>query len=270
MQMDEGTQQNAALVEEAAAASEAIVEQAHALNEMIARYKVGTRLHAAAQARVDDDRTSASPQPSAGIATRSRRPSPALRSRTSSTRAHGREPSTATSRRAEIAMPGPLRIRAWAPYNPSSAVRLPDTMGIHSRQLEAHLASTDPAPTLTATGRPHRRIRVTLAGHRHRARHHARVRAARRVLRAERGAVRRHPRRWEHFSSMSGRWRCSCWRCAWAGSRGAAIGRRSCNCGRVSARSSGWPRARGESRAGAPAPAHPGVRAQASRARAAR
>jgi methyl-accepting chemotaxis protein len=41
MRMDEGTQQNAALVEEAAAASQAIVTQAHALNELIARYNIG-------------------------------------------------------------------------------------------------------------------------------------------------------------------------------------------------------------------------------------
>jgi methyl-accepting chemotaxis protein len=41
MRMDEGTQQNAALVEEAAAASQAIVTQAHALNALIARYNVG-------------------------------------------------------------------------------------------------------------------------------------------------------------------------------------------------------------------------------------
>jgi methyl-accepting chemotaxis protein len=40
MQMDEVTQQNAALVEEAAAASEAIVEQAQNLNTMIARYRL--------------------------------------------------------------------------------------------------------------------------------------------------------------------------------------------------------------------------------------
>jgi methyl-accepting chemotaxis protein len=40
MQMDQTTQQNAALVEQASAASQAIVEQALALNEMIARYKV--------------------------------------------------------------------------------------------------------------------------------------------------------------------------------------------------------------------------------------
>jgi methyl-accepting chemotaxis protein len=38
MQMDEGTQQNAALVEQAAAASESIVEQVHSLNATIARY----------------------------------------------------------------------------------------------------------------------------------------------------------------------------------------------------------------------------------------
>jgi methyl-accepting chemotaxis protein len=41
MQMDQTTQQNAALVEEAAAASQAIVEQAQSLNGMIARYDVG-------------------------------------------------------------------------------------------------------------------------------------------------------------------------------------------------------------------------------------
>ena len=41
MQMDETTQQNAALVEQAAASSESIVEQAHALNSMIARYNAG-------------------------------------------------------------------------------------------------------------------------------------------------------------------------------------------------------------------------------------
>jgi methyl-accepting chemotaxis protein len=41
MQMDETTQQNAALVEQAAAASQAIVDQARTLNAMIARYNVG-------------------------------------------------------------------------------------------------------------------------------------------------------------------------------------------------------------------------------------
>lgn len=41
MQMDQTTQQNAALVEEAASASQSIVEQAQALNAMIARYNVG-------------------------------------------------------------------------------------------------------------------------------------------------------------------------------------------------------------------------------------
>jgi hypothetical protein len=40
MQMDETTQQNAALVEQAAAASQAIVEQAQSLNEIIARYRL--------------------------------------------------------------------------------------------------------------------------------------------------------------------------------------------------------------------------------------
>ena len=41
MQMDQATQQNAALVEEASAASQAIVEQAQTLNGLIARYNVG-------------------------------------------------------------------------------------------------------------------------------------------------------------------------------------------------------------------------------------
>jgi methyl-accepting chemotaxis protein len=41
MQMDTTTQQNAALVEEAAAASQAIVEQAQALNSLVSRYNVG-------------------------------------------------------------------------------------------------------------------------------------------------------------------------------------------------------------------------------------
>jgi len=41
MNMDQTTQQNAALVEQAAAASQAIVEQAQALNQMISGYRVG-------------------------------------------------------------------------------------------------------------------------------------------------------------------------------------------------------------------------------------
>ena len=40
MQMDQVTQQNAALVEEAAAASRSIVDQAQALNDLVARYQV--------------------------------------------------------------------------------------------------------------------------------------------------------------------------------------------------------------------------------------
>jgi methyl-accepting chemotaxis protein len=40
--MDEATQQNAALVEQAAASSESIVEQVHALNAMVSRYQANT------------------------------------------------------------------------------------------------------------------------------------------------------------------------------------------------------------------------------------
>jgi len=42
MQMDETTQQNAALVEEAAAASQAIVEQAQTLSAIVAHFNVGS------------------------------------------------------------------------------------------------------------------------------------------------------------------------------------------------------------------------------------
>jgi methyl-accepting chemotaxis protein len=52
IQMDETTQQNAALVEEAAASSESIVDQVHSLNAMVARYQVGS---AAAQKRAAVD-----------------------------------------------------------------------------------------------------------------------------------------------------------------------------------------------------------------------
>jgi methyl-accepting chemotaxis protein len=65
MQMDQTTQQNAALVEEASAASQAIVEQAQALNGMISRYNVGTEgaarqpAKAASAASVPTERRSA-------------------------------------------------------------------------------------------------------------------------------------------------------------------------------------------------------------------
>jgi methyl-accepting chemotaxis protein len=61
MQMDQTTQQNAALVEEAAAASRAIVEQAQSLAGMIARYEVGTEIRATpARAAADASDASAS------------------------------------------------------------------------------------------------------------------------------------------------------------------------------------------------------------------
>jgi methyl-accepting chemotaxis protein len=41
IQMDEVTQQNAALVEEATAASQSMADQARHLNEMMARYRLG-------------------------------------------------------------------------------------------------------------------------------------------------------------------------------------------------------------------------------------
>jgi methyl-accepting chemotaxis protein len=77
VQMDEVTQQNAALVEEAAAASEAIVEQARTLSELVARYRVGN----------ETEIPTAEPAPSAAPAAERRgaarpwsnRPAPAAR-----------------------------------------------------------------------------------------------------------------------------------------------------------------------------------------------
>jgi methyl-accepting chemotaxis protein len=53
--MDAGTQQNAALVEEAAAAAQSLTEQAGNLTELISRYQVGettNRASASAARRV--------------------------------------------------------------------------------------------------------------------------------------------------------------------------------------------------------------------------
>jgi methyl-accepting chemotaxis protein len=50
MQMDELTQQNAALVEQATAASQAMAEQVRGLNEMLARYRIAESAHASGAA----------------------------------------------------------------------------------------------------------------------------------------------------------------------------------------------------------------------------
>ena len=58
--MDDVTQQNAALVEEAAAAAQALTEQASNLSQLIARYRVGEGAAA--------DTPRASPRPAASVA----------------------------------------------------------------------------------------------------------------------------------------------------------------------------------------------------------
>jgi methyl-accepting chemotaxis protein len=69
MQMDELTQQNAALVEEATAASQAMAEQVRGLNEMLARFQVGMAdIAMPASAPVI-----AAPKPAAAAATRAER-----------------------------------------------------------------------------------------------------------------------------------------------------------------------------------------------------
>jgi methyl-accepting chemotaxis protein len=60
MQMDQSTQQNAALVEQAAAASQAIVEQAQALDQMISGYRLAAETPGAAERRTADRPWSAS------------------------------------------------------------------------------------------------------------------------------------------------------------------------------------------------------------------
>jgi hypothetical protein len=54
--MDGMTQQNAALVEQAAAASQAIVEQTHSLSAMVARYRIGE--HAGRHMDIEHDSAS--------------------------------------------------------------------------------------------------------------------------------------------------------------------------------------------------------------------
>jgi methyl-accepting chemotaxis protein len=53
MQLDELTQQNAALVEQAAAASQSMAEQARALNDSMAKYRVAGGAGAASSERVN-------------------------------------------------------------------------------------------------------------------------------------------------------------------------------------------------------------------------
>jgi methyl-accepting chemotaxis protein len=62
VQMDEVTQQNAALVEESAAAAESLDAQAHALTEIVARFKTGVEVRRTEAARV---RPNGAPHPQA-------------------------------------------------------------------------------------------------------------------------------------------------------------------------------------------------------------
>ena len=78
LQMDELTQQNAALVEQAATASQAMAHEAHALNEMMGGYRLGDRAHPTrtqhTEAAPETDSTNEEPAP------RAQRRGPAARS----------------------------------------------------------------------------------------------------------------------------------------------------------------------------------------------
>jgi methyl-accepting chemotaxis protein len=67
MQMDELTQQNAALVEEATAASQAMAEQVRGLNEMLARYRVAEAALAATTNGTGIPRAAATPRADAPV-----------------------------------------------------------------------------------------------------------------------------------------------------------------------------------------------------------
>jgi methyl-accepting chemotaxis protein len=73
MQMDELTQQNAALVEEATAASQAMAEQVRGLNEMLARYRVAEAALAAANNGAGVSRAAATPRADAPVRSSERR-----------------------------------------------------------------------------------------------------------------------------------------------------------------------------------------------------
>jgi hypothetical protein len=111
MQMDELTQQNAALVEEATAASQAMAEQVRSLNGMLARFRVGISEIIA-------------PAPAAPA------PKPARKGAERGTRVDRRSanrPWTGRSNPAKPAMQKPESTRAAAP--PASSARGNGTLG---------------------------------------------------------------------------------------------------------------------------------------------
>jgi methyl-accepting chemotaxis protein len=74
VQMDEVTQQNAALVEEAAAAAESLDEQAHALTEIVARFKTGVAVRRATSHGVPSAASRPAARPSQASVKRAVRP----------------------------------------------------------------------------------------------------------------------------------------------------------------------------------------------------
>ena len=74
VQMDEVTQQNAALVEEAAAAAESLDEQAHALTEIVARFKTGAEVRRATSHRVPSATSRPVVKPAQALVKRAARP----------------------------------------------------------------------------------------------------------------------------------------------------------------------------------------------------
>ncbi|HXN09689.1 MAG TPA: hypothetical protein VN859_00485, partial [Steroidobacteraceae bacterium] len=100
MQMDQTTQQNAALVEQAASTSQAIVEQAQALTMMISRYHVVAEDESRARATPVERRTAARPWVAGTAQPKGAAPAAAVR------RPAAAAPKTAAMRKAGVAAGG--------------------------------------------------------------------------------------------------------------------------------------------------------------------
>ncbi|MCX7771411.1 MAG: hypothetical protein N2202_10115, partial [Proteobacteria bacterium] len=80
-QMDEATQQNAALVEEAAAAAESLEDQTGALVQAVSVFKVRESSAVRGKTAVARAKAPSHPQPKAGVKSSAKGPKPALASK---------------------------------------------------------------------------------------------------------------------------------------------------------------------------------------------
>ncbi len=121
-QMDDVTQQNAAVVEEAAAASEALKEQARSLNELMARYRTGNekRVEPRKAGAPAASRAASTPTPgarahasAAASATERRRPQRAWASRPARAAGNGAGPAAGAAAASDAAAPAAEEEGEW-------------------------------------------------------------------------------------------------------------------------------------------------------------